>query len=424
MSASAPSPVASSPAARRSPAWPLIGWLDLIRQVVEDLEGNPSRSVLTMLGLVIGSAAVVAVTSVGLAGRQFAIQQLNSLGTNLIWVSYTGPADQSGSRFSGSGRELDERDFKDIREHATALAVVSRTEVLYTSIFEGGRTYPITLVGTDGEFARVRNLAFAEGRGLVPADVDERRKVCVLEQSLARTLFGRQPAVGRNLKIEAFDFRIVGVFRDVHTPGIETEISQNAVLIPISVARFFTGDTSLDTIYAQAVSPRLLSGAASQIRRILAADHGGAQDYSVNDLSYFVGVVKRISVGLMIVVFLLAVIALVVGGVGILNIMLISVSERTREIGTRLALGARRSEILRLFALEALFISLAGGVVGVLLGSLGPLLVSLLFRFPMPVSWISIVLALAVSLLVGLSFGVAPAMRAARIEPAASLRYE
>ncbi len=409
--------------AKSAPTWPLIGWAELLRQGIEDLERNPSRSVLTMLGLVIGSAAVVAVTSVGLAGRNYAIRQLNSLGTNLIWVSYTGPAEQGG-RFSSVGPELDERDFRDIRARATALSVVSRTEVLYTSIFKGGKTYPISLVGTDGQFARVRNLKFAEGRGLVPADVAERRKVCVVQQSLARRLFGRRPAVGQTLKIEDFDFVVVGVFRDVHTPGIQTEISQNAILIPISVARFFTGDTSLDTIYAQAVSPRLLPEAVTQIRRILAANHGGAQYYSVNDLHYFIGVVKRISVGLMVVVILLAVISLVVGGVGVLNIMLISVSERTREIGTRVALGARRLEILRLFGLEALMISLAGGVVGTLIGSLGPLLVSLVFRFPMPVSRTSVVVALAVSLAVGLSFGVAPALRAARIDPAAALRYE
>lgn len=423
MTASANSSFRAYPPSAISSKWPFISWPEQLRQVVEDLERNPSRSLLTMLGLVIGSAAVVAVTSVGLAGRNYAIQQLNSLGTNLIWVSYTGPANQGGG-FSGAGRELRERDFRNIRARATALAVVSRTEVLYTSIFASGKTIPIALVGTDGEFARVRNLQFIEGRGLAPADLAQRRKVCVLQQSLASQLFGQRRAVGQSLRIGDFDFRVVGVFRDVHTPGIQTEISQNAVLIPISVASFFTRHTSLDTIYAQALSPQLLGEAVTQIRRTLAADHGSARYYSVNDLGYFVGVVKRISVGLMIVVFLLAVIALVVGGVGVLNIMLISVSERTREIGTRVALGARRREIMRLFGLEALIISLAGGGVGALLGSLGPLVVSLVFRFPMPVSWVSIVLALGVSLVVGLSFGIAPALRAARINPAAALRYE
>jgi putative ABC transport system permease protein len=399
-------------------------WSDLGRQVVDDLERRPSRSLLTILGLVIGSAAVVAVTSVGLAGRNYANDQLDTLGANLIWVSYSGPSSEAAGPMAGTGPELNEQDFEDIRAHATALASVSRTLVLYTPISRSGRSYPIALVGTDGAFARVRNLEFTEGRGLVPADVEGRRKVCVLEQSLAQKLFGHQRAVGRTLKIEAFDFAVSGVFRDVHTPGVQTEISVNAVLIPISVARFFAGDNSVDTIYAQARSRRLLPGAVEQIRRVLAANHGGARYYTVSDLSYFVGVINRISAGLMIVVTLLGLIALIVGGVGVLNIMLISVSERTREIGTRVALGARREEIRRLFFLEALIISLAGGVLGVLVGSLGPLLVSIFFGIPMPVSALAVVVALAVAVAVGLSFGVVPAVRAASIEPAVALRYE
>ncbi len=417
------------PSARRSHgghkrSWPLIPWTELLRQVIDDLERSPSRSLLTILGLVIGSAAVVAVTSVGLAGRNYAIGQLDTLGANLIWVSYNGPTSEAAGPAAGSGPELNEQDFDHIRDRATALAAVTRTVVLYTSISQSGRNFPITLVGTDGAFSHVRNLEYTEGRGLVGGDLEGRRKVCVLEQSLAQKLFGRQSALGRSLKIEAFDFQVVGVFRDVHTPGVQTEISINAVLIPISVARFFTGDNSLDTIYAQAQSRRLLPGAVQQIRRVLASDHGRARYYTVNDLSYFLGVINRISAGLLIVVTLLGLIALVVGGVGVLNIMLISVSERTREIGTRVALGARREEIRRHFFLEALTISLIGGVLGVLLGSLGPLLVSTLFGIPMPVSGVAVIVGLAVAVIVGLSFGVAPAVRAAGIQPAEALRYE
>jgi len=144
----------------------------------------------------------------------------------------------------------------------------------------------------------------------------------------------------------------------------------------------------------------------------------------VGNLNYFIRIVNRISATLMVVVILLGVIALLVGGVGILNIMLISVSERTREIGVRMAVGARRGEILRLFFLEALVISLTGGTVGILLGSLGPLLVRLVFDFPMPVSPLSIVVALGVSLTVGVTFGIIPAMKAAALEPVVALRYE
>jgi putative ABC transport system permease protein len=421
-SATVPSP---GRPANRLTRWPEVTWPDLLAMVLQDLERNPWRTLLTMLGLVIGAAAVVAVASVGLAGRDYAIRQLETLGTNFMWVSYHGPSDESAASTLGTGRrELSERDFEEIRENATALAAVTRIVVAYTALTQGGRTYPITLVGTDGDYARVRNLSLTEGRVLTEPDVNDRRKICVLSHSLAGKLYGRRSALGRSLRIEDFDFTVIGVFRDVHTPGVETEISREAVLIPISVARFFSRDTSIDTVYAQARSRELVGTAAAQVRQVLARLHGRSDLYTVGTLTYFVRVVQRISATLMGVVVILALLALLVGGVGILNIMLISVSERTREIGLRMAIGARRLEILRLFFLEALVISLTGGAVGILLGSLGPTLVGVAFDFPMPVSLLSIIVALAVSVLVGVAFGILPAIRAARLDPVVALRYE
>jgi putative ABC transport system permease protein len=393
--------------------------------VLQDLERNPWRTLLTMLGLVIGSAAVVAVASVGLAGRHYAIRQLESLGTNFMWVSYHGPSDQAaGPRRSSRARELTESDFQEIQERVSALAAATRVLVLYTTISQGGQTHPISLVGTDGDFARVRNLSVPDGRALTAADVSERRKVCVLSQSLANKLYGKQNPLGRALKIEDFNFNVIGVFRDVSTPGVETEISRDAALVPISVARFYSTGNSIDTIYAQARSRELVDTAAAQIREVLARLHGRSDVYTVGNLGYFVRVVHRISASLMVVVILLAILALLVGGVGILNIMLISVSERTREIGVRVAMGARRAEILRLFFLEALVISLTGGLVGILLGFLGPVLVRVVFDFPMPVSPLSILVALLTSVAVGVSFGVFPALKAARLDPVVALHYE
>jgi putative ABC transport system permease protein len=393
--------------------------------VLQDLERNPWRTLLTMLGLVIGSAAVVAVASVGLAGRHYAIRQLESLGTNFMWVSYHGPSDQAaGPRRSSRARELTESDFQEIQERVSALAAATRVLVLYTTVSQGGQTHPISLVGTDGDFARVRNLSVPDGRALTAADVSERRKVCVLSQSLANKLYGQQNPLGRALKIEDFNFNVIGVFRDVSTPGVETEISRDAALVPISVARFYSTGNSIDTIYAQARSRELVDTAAAQIREVLARLHGRSDVYTVGNLGYFVRVVHRISASLMVVVILLAILALLVGGVGILNIMLISVSERTREIGVRVAMGARRAEILRLFFLEALVISLTGGLVGILLGFLGPVLVRVVFDFPMPVSPLSILVALLTSVAVGVSFGVFPALKAARLDPVVALHYE
>jgi putative ABC transport system permease protein len=414
---------ASANAVHDRARWPMVGWRELLSLVLEDLERSRRRTFLTILGLVIGAASVVAVTSVGLAGRDYALAQLENLGTNFIWVSYSGPAGAASGTRSGSP-ELDEYDFERIRDQASALAAVTRVLVLFTAISSGGRPYPVSLVGTDGSFARVRNLSFDEGRPLAPEDVTGRRKVCVLEQSLAAKLYGRRSALGSSLKVEDFNFEVVGVFRDVHTPGVETELSRDAVLIPISVARFFTSDNSVDTIYAQARSRESISAAVAEIRDVLARHHGRSDLYPVNTLSYFVEVVHRISVALMGIVVVLALIAMMVGGVGIFNIMLITVSERTREVGVRVALGARRSEILRLFFMEALVISVIGGVVGILLGCLGPLVVHVVVGFPMPVSLMSVAVALVVSVVVGVGFGIAPARRAAALNPVEALRYE
>ena len=408
-----------------SPSWPVMSWSELVSMVIHDLERNLWRTVLTMLGLVIGSAAVVAVASVGLTGRDYAIRQLEALGTNFLWVSYHGPSDEAvGAGRGAQGRELSERDFVGIAEDAPALAAVSRVVLLYTSITRGGKPFPISLVGADGDYARVRNLVMVQGRALTNSDVDERRKVCLLTASLASKLYGGGSALGRSLKIEDFDFEIVGVLGDVRTPGVETEISRDAVLIPIPVARFLAPNQSIDTIYAQARSRQEIEAATAQIRRVLTRLHGRSDLYTVGNLSYFIQVVNEVSVALMIVVVILGILALLVGGVGILNIMLISVSERTREIGVRVALGARRREILRLFFLEALIISLTGGFVGILLGSLGPMIVHILFEIEMPISVLSVIVSLVVSVAVGVSFGIIPALRAARLDPVVALRYE
>jgi putative ABC transport system permease protein len=268
--------------------------------VLQDLERNPWRTLLTMLGLVIGSAVVVAVASVGLTGRDYAIQQLETLGTNFMWVSYHGSSDQSGGLGTSSRtRELNERDFQEIQERVSALAAATRVVVFYTTVSQGGQTHPISLVGTDGDFARVRNLSVTDGRALTASDVSDRRKVCVLTKSLADKLYGQQSPVGRSLKIEDFNFDVIGVFRDVRTPGVETEISRDAVLVPISVARFFSNDTSIDTIYAQARSRELVDAATAQIREVLARLHGRSDLYTVGNLGYFVRVVNRISASLM-----------------------------------------------------------------------------------------------------------------------------
>ena len=282
----------------------------------------------------------------------------------------------------------------------------------------------MAVVGADGAFAQVRNLTIDGGRALTAADISERRKVCVLARSLADKLYSGVSPVGDSLRLEGLNFDIVGVFRDVRTPVVQTEISRDAVLIPIAVARLLTTGNSVDTIYGQARSRESLDLAVAQIRRVLERNHGRADLYTVNTLRYFVRAVSSISAGLLAAVTVLALIALLVGGVGIYNILTMTVSERTREIGIHMAIGARRREIRRFFLCEAVVVSLVGGLLGILLGSLGPLLIHAISGFPMPISLASIGAALLVSVLVGTVFGVLPASKAAALNPVEALRYE
>ena len=389
---------------------------DLLELVRGDLQRNLRRTLLTMVGLIVGAAAVVTVTSVGLTGRQYAVQQLESLGSNLVYAWYDGP--------TPSPNDLTEFDYRDIAERATALSQVSRLASVYTLLDIRGEAYDVTLVGTDGVYARVRNIAIREGRFISDLDFTNRRKICVLSESLAQKLYGRGRRLDRLLRVETVDFQVVGVFQDVESFSIPTELSENAIIVPLSVLGAMTSSNRIDRVYGQARDRSLVDRATRQVAQILAANHGPDVTYRVGNLGEVLEVIHRVSFGLILAVAIVSAISLVVGGVGIMNIMLVTVRERTPEIGIRKALGARQRQILDVFLLEALVISLAGGVIGILIGSGIPVLLTAVFGLRIPLSAISIAFALAVSAGVGIFFGYYPARRAARLDPVQALRYE
>jgi putative ABC transport system permease protein len=389
---------------------------DLLEIVRGDLERNVRRTVLTMFGLIVGSAAVVAVTSIGLAGREYAVEQLESLGSNLVYAWYDGP--------TPSPNDLTEDDYHDINARVTALAQVSRLATDSTTLNIQGEQYNVTLVGTDGVYARVRNIVLREGRFISAFDLDNRRKVCVLPQSLAIRLFGNGQRLGRLVPVEGFDFQVVGVFRDVQSFSIPTELSQNAMIIPLTALAAMSSSNRIDRIYGQAKSSTLVDRATQQMAQILTANHGADVIYRVGNLGEVLRVVHRVSRGMILLVSVVSAISLLVGGVGIMNIMLVTVRERTPEIGLRKALGATARQVLDAFLLEAVMISVTGGGVGILLGGGIPVVLAAIFDVRVPVSLLSIILALAVSSSVGVFFGYYPAHRAARLNPVQALRQE
>jgi len=389
---------------------------DLLELVRGDLKRNLRRTFLTMFGLIIGSAAVVTVTSVGLTGREYAVRQLETLGPNLIYAWYDGP--------TPSPNDLTEDDYLGVAAHATALAQVSRLATEYTTLNIRGEEFDTALVGTDGAYARVRNIVLRQGRFLSDADVTNRRKVCLISESLAAKLFGSSQRLGRSVRIETFGFQVIGIFEDVQSFSIPTELLQNAVIIPLTVLTALNNSNRIDRIYGQARDSSLVERATRQVADVLAHNHGSDVLYRVGHLSDVLHVIHRVSLSLILVVVTVAAISLVVGGVGIMNIMLVTVRERTPEIGIRKALGARRRQILDAFLLEAVIISLAGGLAGILIGSGIPVLLTVLFDIAVPISLLSVAFALVVSASVGIFFGYYPAQRAARLDAVQALRYE
>ncbi len=391
-------------------------WSDLAEIVRGDLTRNLRRTFLTMFGLIVGSAAVVSVTSIGLAGRAYAVNELESLGSNLVYALYDGP--------TPSPNDLNEQDFRDVRARATALAIVSRVVHDYAMLEIRGEPYDVSLVGTDGNYARVRNIVMRQGRFINVFDAQDRRKVCVISQSLAQKLYGQGRQLGRLLQIESLDFKVIGVFRDVQSFSIPTELTKNAVIIPLTVLSGMDGSSRVDRIYGQAKSRALVGLATRQIIHILAANHGPGVIYRVTNLNSVLKVIHRVSRGLIMVVVVVSAISLLVGGVGIMNIMLVTVRERRPEIGIRKAVGARSSQILDAFLMESLGISLLGGLLGILLGAGIPFALSAAFGVEIPISPVSAAFALAVSATVGVAFGYYPARRAARLDPVVCLRED
>ena len=280
------------------------------------------------------------------------------------------------------------------------------------------------MIGSDDQYAPVRNLVLLAGRFLDLSDVSLRHRVVLLTDRLATRLFGSHDvALGQVLKFYGLQFTIVGVFKEKTETG-QTELSQETALIPISVIRSFSPVERIDPLYVQARSLEDVRPVTEQVRTILQSRHRPGAKYSVENLAAILDTASEVTVILSIVLILVAAIALVISGIGIMNIMLVTVTERTREIGLRMAVGAPRAAVLAQFLSEAVMISLAGGVAGIALGVAVPVIARELSGVAIPVSGVAVSVAFTVSFLVGLIFGILPATRASRMNPTEALRYE
>jgi putative ABC transport system permease protein len=389
---------------------------EAFRFSVSALRANPIRTGLTALGLVIGNAAVILVVTISLTSREYILEQIQGVGSNMIYAYYetAGPTTPEV--------EADYLKWGDVEAVRTQLngriRAVTGVMTSFDRMMIQGRS--------DHYYADVRNLVILAGRALDEADVTLRQKVALLTEKLAERLYGRsQAAVGEIIKIHGLQFTVIGVFKErVESFGL-SELTRETILIPITVQRYFTPVERIDPLYVQVRRAEDVETVTVQVRALIESRHRPGARYTVENLTSILSAARRIALALTLVLILVAAISLIISGIGVMNIMLVTVTERTREIGIRMAVGASRRDILQQFLLEAILISVSGGFLGVLLGVGIPLTVRFLAPMvPVPISPISVAVAFLVSFAVGVIFGLLPANRAARLNPTEALRYE
>ncbi len=394
-----------------------------LRFSVEALKANPVRSLLTGLGMVIGTASVILVVTISLTSRDYILQQVEGIGSNIIFAYFvsSGPANPAAD-----ADYIKMSDVEAIRQNLSS-DIVAATGIMsnFDQILIGGKLQDVKINGTDGDYAEVRNIVISSGRFLVPGDVSGREKVALLTDHLAERMYGTSnAALNQVIKLYGLQFTVIGTFHErVETFG-QSEIERDTIVIPITVLRYFTPVERIDPLYVQVRSPQEVERVAVRVQDLIESRHRTGAHYRVDTLTAILVAAKNISLILSLVLVLVSAITLVISGIGIMNIMLVTVTERTREIGVRLAVGASARAILLQFLSEAMIVSLTGGVAGILVGVSIPLSVELFADIKIPISPVAIVVAFGVSCLVGLVFGILPANRAAHLNPTEALRYE
>jgi putative ABC transport system permease protein len=395
---------------------------------IEALRANRVRAALTILGVIIGSACIVLVVTVGLTGRTFVRHQIEAVGSNIVFASLPQTSD---AQIIALGDEISPADLEAVRQEVPQAVRVAGTNDIHMAIVADGKTWPVILIGVTPEFQQIRNLIVSRGRYFDDGELSGVSKVCVLSEHLAQVaLPGRDP-VGQTIHVGELTLTVIGVFRErIDTFG-QSEIRGDSLLIPFPLIRYYTGDAFIVTLYAQAQRPDDVPLVTQRVSQVLRSRHRPDIEYDVENLSSILDMSRRISFALTVVLLLVASLALVISGIGIMNIMLVTVTERTREIGLRKAIGARPKEILYQFLFEAILISGVGAIIGIVLAVVIPLSVYILGRFlplpeglSIPISWLSVVLAFVISCGIGILFGYLPARTAARLEPVDSLRFE
>jgi len=410
--------------------------LESVRVALRSLGANRLRSTLTMLGIIIGVGAIIALLSIGQGAGAAITEQVQGIGSNLIIV-LPGAAPRPGSSVSVAGTiTLADANALEDRICCPSIAVVAPVYQRSAQISNGGYNTNSQVVGVTPAYALVRNWHTASGRFIDERDLQTVTRVAVLGKSTARTLFGSEDPVGQSIKINRIPFKVIGVMVEKGGTSMFGGSQDDIVLVPLSTAqqRLFRsaaqtaqGALRVSSVLVSAVNEKQIDTATAQITQVLRERHKiryQQDDFTVLSQKDLLGALNQITDILTLFLAAIAAISLLVGGIGIMNIMLVSVTERTREIGIRKAIGARRQDILLQFLIEAVTISMVGGVIGILFGATVGMVVNTTGVIKTTLDPTSVLLAVGFSVAVGLFFGLYPAARAASLHPIEALRYE
>jgi putative ABC transport system permease protein len=386
------------------------------------------RSLLTMLGIIIGVGAVIATVGLGQGAQQQVQDQIASMGTNLLYVS-AGSINKGGIRLGGGAtKTLVEDDMKAILQEVPTISQAAPGAGTGAQVVSDNQNWYTRVTGTEPQYFDIRNWPFAQGGSFTSDDVTRATNVVVLGATVQQNLFGAANPVGQTVRIGTLPFQVVGTLAPKGQSGLGQD-QDDGVYVPITtLQKKITGQDWLQYIMASATSQPASYAAQGQVTSLLRDRHrirpGQDDDFSVKNLADVAQLADQSSQVMTLLLASIAGVSLIVGGIGIMNIMLVSVTERTREIGIRIAIGATESDVLRQFLSESVVLSLAGGIAGIMFGVASAITITRVFGWNILISPAAVVAAVVFSMAVGIFFGFYPARKAALLDPIEALRFE
>src|SRR5436309_139283 len=398
------------------------------RLALRALRQNVLRTALTMLGIIIGVGAVICVVAIGEGAQASVERAITNIGANMIWVE-AGGVSRGGVRTGAFGtKTLTLDDYQAIKEHIPLVTNVTPQADTRVQVVYGNQNWGTSVRGVGPEYLALKGWSVVRGGMYAEVDVDRANNVCVLGQTIVDQLFGAQDPIGETIRVRDQLCVVVGVLEVKGQSASGQDQDDNFLMPYTTVMKKIKGQTWLDDIMCGATSAKVVDQAEQEIAVLMRERHhirpGADDDFNLRHPTEIAEAVKQSTQTMEALLAAIASVSLIVGGIGIMNIMLVSVTERTREIGLRQAVGARSRDVLRQFLVEAVILSLIGGAIGIAVGAIGARTIADAFQWPTRVSSNAVLLAFGCSAVVGVFFGYYPARRAANLDPIEALRFE